>query len=491
MARDFEVLITADEAWPALERAVLDARERTTAGFRVFDMCTRLRSPEAQAVGNDWFDLLLHVLRRGVRIDLTVSDFDPVMATHLHELSWTTVRQGAALSACANAGRDQLRVRAHMHPAQAGVLPRLTFLPSVLRRKWEALQSLSEARREFSAVGLDRQLLPRMHTVSHHQKVAVIDGEWLYIGGLDLNERRYDRPDHPLPARLSWSDVQVMLRGPEASAAEEHLRTLDDVTAGRIPPPATPGLKRTLSAPRRLQLPYLSPRTLVNEIEQAHLDTFRTARHLIYIETQFMRSRRIAEELAEAAQKNSELAAVIVLPGLPEDVAFERSDSLDARFGLALKHDALDGLRAAFGPRLTLATPVRPVLAARSTSETLAGSPMIHVHNKVLMRDDDRVMIGSANLNGRSMHWDTELALEIADPERVAHARSRLMGHWWHDALPAEACALETLQAWWSRAIARNGVCRPENRQGLLVPHDAERGKEIAQPLPGVTEDIV
>ncbi|WP_323771462.1 phospholipase D family protein [Antarctobacter sp.] len=491
MADEFEVMITADEAWPVLERAVLNAQHHITAGFRIFDMSTRLRSDEARAVGKDWFDLLADAVRRGVRVDLTVSDFDPVMRTGLHEICWRTVRQGVALSEVTSAGPDRLQVRAHLHPAQAGALPWIAFLPAVLRKRWDSLRQTTPVQRRVQAVGLERNLLPRLHTVSHHQKVAAIDDDWLYIGGLDLNERRYDTPAHARPARHTWSDVQVMVRGPEARAARRHLETLREVTSGRQPPPDCPGLKRTLSAPRRVQLPYLSPRTLVSEIEDAHLYAFRTARHLIHIETQFIRSSRIAEGLAEAAQKNSALTAVMVLPGLPEDVAFDSSDSIDARFGLGLRQRAIATLRDGFGQRLTIATPVRPVLAARDTDETLAGSPLIHVHNKVLIRDDDYAMIGSANLNGRSMHWDTELALEVTATARVTKARDRLLSHWWHAPLPPEATAPETLQPWWDTEIRRNGVSLPENRKGFLVPFDPERGADLAQPLPGVTEDIV
>ncbi|KHQ51481.1 phospholipase D family protein [Mameliella alba] len=491
MAGDFEVMITADEAWPAFERAVLSARSHVVAGFRIFDLSTRLRSTEAREIGQDWFDLLAHALRRGVRIDLTVSDFDPVMATDLHELSWRTVRQGVALAEATGAGKDLLNIRAHQHSARAGMLPRLAFLPAVLRRRWERLRETTPVERRFEAVGLERSVLPNLHTVSHHQKVAVIDDEWLYVGGLDLNERRYDTPGHDRPARHTWSDVQVMLRGPEAAAARRHLESFQAVTEGRAAPPPCPGLKRTLSAPRRLQLPYLSPRTLVSEIEEAHLEAFRKARHLIHIETQFIRSSRIAEALAEAATRNRDLNAIIVMPGLPEDVAFDSSESLDARYGLALRQQAVATLRESFGDRLTIATPVRPVLAARDTCETLAGSPLIHVHNKVLIRDAASVLIGSANLNGRSMRWDTELAVEITQPERVERARERLLSHWWHEPLAPEAMSPETLYPLWQGEIRRNGLRRPENRSGFLVPFDAEEGADLAQDLPGVTEDIV
>ena len=109
----------------------------------------------------------------------------------------------------------------------------------------------------------------------------------------------------------------------------------------------------------------------------------------------------------------------------------------------------------------------------------------------MLVRDDDYALIGSANLNGRSMKWDTEVALEITRAERVSQARERLMRHWWYRPLPPEAQQPETLRGWWHKEIQRNGVVLPENRSGLLVPFDAGSGAELAQPLPGVTENMV
>jgi two-component sensor histidine kinase len=73
-----QILITASEAFPAFEREVLRARAEIWASFRIFDPSTRLRSPEARAVGETWWDLVVHTLRRGVAIHLTLADFDPV-----------------------------------------------------------------------------------------------------------------------------------------------------------------------------------------------------------------------------------------------------------------------------------------------------------------------------------------------------------------------------------------------------------------------------
>jgi phosphatidylserine/phosphatidylglycerophosphate/cardiolipin synthase-like enzyme len=495
MPRDVEALITAQQAWPAFERAVLGARQEILAGFRIFDLRTKLRSPEALAVGEDWFDLFAHVLKKGVRIKLVVSDFDPIMATPLHEMAWRTVRQGVALAEVAEPARGQLDIHCALHPAQPGILPWLAFLPAVIPKKWHAKAGMSDARLSREAVGLDDSSFPEMHTASHHQKLAVIDSETLYIGGLDLNERRYDTLTHDRPAPDTWSDVQIMLGGPSARAAardaREHLLTFESVCAGKSEPTPLPSLKRTISAPRRFQLPFLSPRTVLSEIEEAHLDAFQAARHLIYIETQFLRSSVISDALAEAAEKKPDLSLMVILPSLPEDVAFDGNQGIDARYGLSLQREATTKVARAYGKRAMLAVPVRPVMARSEGSREHKGSPVIHVHNKVLIRDDSYAMVGSANLNGRSMRWDTEVAVEITDPVRVQHIRQRLMAHWWSVPLPEVAQNPETLLSWWGPEIRRNALRLPKNRSGFLVPYDIDNKADMAQPLPGVTENMV
>lgn len=488
---EFDALITADEAWPALEREILRAQDEILMGFRIFDMRTRLRSKEARALGETWFDLLADALGRGVRIRLIVSDFDPVIATELHELTWQTKRQAAGLWEIARPAPGQLQVIADLHAARAGWLPWLGLLPVTVMKWRDRLRQIRGPRLRLQAVGLDPDRLPGLHPVSHHQKIAVIDGTVLYVGGLDLNERRWDTVRHDRPADRTWSDVQVMIRGPEAGEARQHLIEMLDVIAGRADPTPMTHLCRTLSRPRRVQFPFLSPRTVLHEIEEAHLDGFRAARHLIHIETQFLRSSIIADGLAEAGARNRDLGLVVILPLLPEDVAFDDSRALDARFGLARQAKAMDKVRDAFGPRATFASPVQPRMAARDATDVLAGSPMIYVHNKVLVIDDRLALVGSANLNGRSMHWDTETAVRIETPARVAALRAALARHWWHDPLPAEAQAAETAYGWWRGEIARNGVRQPQNRSGFLVPHDRGAMADIELDLPGVTEDLV
>lgn len=489
---DFEVFVAADGAFAAFEEAVLNARTSVVAGFRVFDMRTPLISDAARGVGETWFDLLAHVVRRGVRLDLSVSDFDPVFATELHQQAWETVKQGAALAELAQASPDQVRVRALMHPATPGTLPWLAFLPVSLRKLRGHRQGIdAQGLAELPGLSSD---LPDLHPVTHHQKLAVIDTDTLYIGGLDLNARRFDTADHNRPAEDTWSDVQLMLRNdPAVAEARAHLDSLDDVVRGRAGPPPTTHVKRTLSRDRRFKLPFLSPRTVVSEIEALHLDAFAQARHLIYLETQFMRAPRIADALAEAAQARLDLSLILILPALPETAAFARGPdlSLDTRYGMGLERDTLAVLREGFGDRATIASPVQPVMAPRDARSTLAGSPIIYVHNKVLVQDDSLAFVGSANMNGRSLRWDTEAGVALRDPARIDTLRRALFRHWWREDLSDGWRDPAQMQPLWQAQIARNGVCLPQARSGFLVPHDARLHEAQGQSLPLVTDDMV
>ncbi len=128
-----QVLVTAGEAYPELERAFLSARDEIVAGFRVFDLKTRLRSPEALAIGRTWFDLVIHTLRRGVALHLVLSDFDPVARPRLHRATWRTVRMFWAAAELAGPGA-RLRLQPSMHSAEAGLWSRLMFWPMVQSR---------------------------------------------------------------------------------------------------------------------------------------------------------------------------------------------------------------------------------------------------------------------------------------------------------------------------------------------------------------------
>ncbi|EAR52494.1 Phospholipase D/Transphosphatidylase [Oceanicola granulosus HTCC2516] len=508
---DLRILLTAAEAYPAFEERVAAAQVRITASFRIFDPFTRLRTRAGRAYGTHWFDLLAGKLREGVEIDLAIADFDPVAKPGLHRQTWASMRAFWALAEASGAC-DGLRVRANMHPARTGRLPTFLLWPHARRRirtELARLSRLPEAERQ-EALRLSPALMPLLkddgrrvrfwppvHYVpaSHHQKIAVIDDEWLYMGGLDLDERRYDSIDHERPAEETWHDVQMLVRGRVVADALRHLREFEAVTAGRQPPSQLPGpFLRTLSAPRRHGAwASLSPKTVASELFAVHIEGIASARRVIYIETQFLRDSRIAAALGRAARERPDLRVIIVLPAAPEDVAFLPRPGPDARYGEYLQARAVARLTTAFGGRLFLAAPAQPARQqrARTRRDHLDGAPIIYVHAKIAVFDNAWAVVSSANLNGRSMSWDTECGLRLDDPGIATHLLQRCLDHWSAGQGPAAtdepAHILETLRA---RAYA-DRARDPDQREGLLLPYRVAPARRFGRNLPGIPEGMV
>lgn len=506
-----EVLVTAEEAYPALERAFLQAQTEISACFRVFDLRTRLRSSEASEIGTTWFDLFIHTLNRGVSIRLVVSDFDPIAAVHLHRQAWQTQRQISAVRELA--GPDaRLEFTVALHDARSGVVPRVLFYPLVRMKiremvdKWWHMSKDERERFRLETPRLrslcrvddqDRLCFPLrlmdLHPATHHQKLAVFDRRLVYIGGLDLDERRYDTKQHRQEPNQTWHDVQVMATGPVAQAAQAHLEGFLAVVARKsAPPPSAPGFLRTLSR-RRLTAPMrLSPHMLLCEIEAAHLRAVAKVGRLIYLETQYFRHVPLARALARRARQCPELRAIVVIPAAPEEVAFSSDPGLDGRFGEHQQARALAYLKAAFGnDRLVIAAPVQPRESDSAARDALEGAPLVYVHSKVSIFDAAEAIVSSANLNGRSMRWDTEAGVHVTRSDQVADLRARVMGCW----LPKDAGApffdIETAFGAWQRMVASNSVLPPRHREGFLVDYDSDAAKAIALPLPGMPEDVV
>jgi phosphatidylserine/phosphatidylglycerophosphate/cardiolipin synthase-like enzyme len=513
---EVETFVTAAEAYPALERAFLSAEREVMAGFRVFDLKTRLRSPEALAIGATWFDLMIHTLRRGVEVRIVLSDFDPVARPRLHRATWRTVRMFWAAAEMAGPGA-RLVVIPSMHSAVAGIWPRLLFWPVVqsrlvrvagwLRRKagahrMRALREMPGVSRLLAAKdALPRPRLfslPPLYPATHHQKLAVFDGRRLYIGGLDLDERFYDTPEHHLPGHETWHDVQLMLEGPVAADARAHLAGFLDIIAGDAPPkdpaPERAGVRFVCTLSRRRlrgAWRFISPEPVVHEIETAHHAAADRAERLIYVETQYFRNRRLARHLAEEARRKPDLRMILILPAAPDDVAFEGSTGLDARLGEFLQARCLRILRRGFGRRLFVGGAAQPRRTRARGRAQLKGAPLIYIHAKVSIFDDHTAIVSSANLNGRSLRWDTEAGVALTDPQTITGLRQRLMAHWLPEGAGADFFDPDrAVQAWWALA-ARNAKLPPEKRRGFLLPYDLKSAEDFGRAFPLVPDEMV
>jgi phosphatidylserine/phosphatidylglycerophosphate/cardiolipin synthase-like enzyme len=221
----------------------------------------------------------------------------------------------------------------------------------------------------------------------------------------------------------------------------------------------------------------------------------RSARRLLYIEAQFFRSKDAARWVEEALRANPELEVIILIANVPEEIAFEgQSDNLAHRHGEHLQARALGGLLRRAGPQriglFTLAKqePVKPNEEKFEESRgTAFGSGVIHIHAKLLIADDDLCLLSSANINGRSFEWDTELGFIWSEHgDAIPEFRRKL---WWQlfgGSLPDQL----NLEGW--RDAARfNAGAEPHERKGFVLPYQLGRARRFARPYWFIPDDLV
>jgi phosphatidylserine/phosphatidylglycerophosphate/cardiolipin synthase-like enzyme len=504
-----QILLTASEAYPALEKLFLTATTEIWASFLVFDLSTELRSDAAREIGGSWFDLIVHTLKRGVSVHFVISDFDPIARSDLHQMSWRSKRM--FLAAAEMAGKDaKLDIRIETHAAETGLLPRIAVWPMVMHRLSKFLSRLNkhpEEQRDSlmrdmpglrnvtkrTASGIYRvnyASLPKLYPAVHHQKIAVFDRKTVYIGGLDLDERRFDTPDHDRPGRDTWHDVQVITSGPIAEEVQQHLEDFLDVCARRRQPAPQRLILRTLSRRRRFQLPFFGPEPVLNEILRAHEVLISMSDRLIYLESQYFRDRGLAEYLSAAARRNPRLTLILVLPGAPEEVAFQNAKGLDDRLGEYLQARALRILVRAFGNRVLIASGAQQRRTVDDGRAQLHGAPLVYIHTKVSIFDETAAIVSSANLNGRSLKWDTEAGIYMNRPAEVGELRQRVMAHWLpEDAGPGYFDVATAQQNWFRLALA-NAKRPAEQRRGLIVPYDIKAAEKFGQSLPVLPDEM-
>jgi phosphatidylserine/phosphatidylglycerophosphate/cardiolipin synthase-like enzyme len=155
-------------------------------------------------------------------------------------------------------------------------------------------------------------------------------------------------------------------------------------------------------------LPEFDGRKGVHEVEALYLEAIASAERTIYIETQYLAARRVAEALARRLHEPRGPEIVIVMPEGVEGW-LERKTMDGARVKL------LDLLwRADRYKHFGVYYPV-----------TTHGQS-IFVHAKIMVIDDKLLRVGSSNLNNRSMGFDSECDLAIeAVPGSPDYARVR------------------------------------------------------------------
>jgi phospholipase D1/2 len=487
-------LITAAEGFPALERLALNWTREFVMSFRIFDPDTRLRSDEAQALGlTNWADLLAHLAEKGITLRIVLSDFDPIFTDDLHEQAWRSARllQGSL--------KGDVHLICAPHGQKAGKLWHFLMRRGITAklREWRkrSTDDLTPVEQAILAAA------PHLRPVTIHQKFAVSDSARAVIGGLDVNERRWDDADHDRPSDETWHDVSVSVAGPFCATLRAHFTDtwnralecgapvlLGEDKAEQIVTPSPSDkirLVRTLSQPSQGPT-VLGPAPNVTEHEETLVQLFEDARDYVYIETQFFRHAPIAQALAHAAEKSLDLQLIMVMPTEPDRVLFDGDVSWNARHAQSLQISALDRLRKAFGDRLMMMSPAKSEAAPKGADGRIHGAGPIYVHSKVLLIDDAVGMVGSANLNGRSLRWDTEASILFRDEDAVRNMRERLADKWM-----GEGHGLDTTcAADWRQWAEKNADTPPDERVGFLLPYPYERNKRFARLMPLFPDDM-
>jgi phosphatidylserine/phosphatidylglycerophosphate/cardiolipin synthase-like enzyme len=281
---------------------------------------------------------------------------------------------------------------------------------------------------------------------SHHQKVVVVrhpnapERDVAFAGGIDLCHSRRDDSSHHGDRQAvqmaknygdhpPWHDVQLRLQGPVVGALDTSFRerwndparldTLSpiawiqdklrgaDLEAGKLPvqPPDPPRC-----GPHAIQVLRTYPDAHFEydfaphgerSIARAYSKALPRARRLIYLEDQYLWSKRVAHLFAQALTDYPELHLVAVVPRHPD---------VDGRLALPPnqigRHEAIEICKEASPERVHV-----------FDVENHQGTP-VYVHAKVCVVDDVWASVGSDNFNRRSWTHDSELSCAVVDDTR-------------------------------------------------------------------------
>lgn len=534
-----QALITAAAAFPALEEMVLSAEEEILLAFRIFDPDTGLRSMASQTQGLEtWGGLIRQKIDQGVKVKLLLTDFDAIAGNALHKLTWASLA-GFKTAVSGSRHEDNFSSVAALHEAEFGTVTRLLFWP-LARGKLKAVkpdksagdaqsggppQVISETpglrayfRRTLrTADGLPLWPPPRMWPATYHQKYAVIDHHHLFIGGLDFNERRFDDPDHSRPSEQTWHDVSVRSDGLVARDARQFFvqnwnrevaRYNSRLTALGAPQPDLPLPAAPMPADRQAEQEdvvspasdhvrfvvtrsrksrssfALGPRSELRQIEEAQFELFGSARDLIYIETQFLRSLPLARQLAAAGRTNRELKLIALLPAAPDDIAFDANRGADARHGEYLQARALDIINETFGDRAAFYCLVKNTAKQeRNERDAVDGRAIAYLHSKITIADGETAIVSSANLNGRSLRWDTEAGLLWRNPNRVAKFQEDIwQAHLRDGFVPAAMNNAEAAFSMW-RTAGQSGQQAGMDRPPQITEYPLDRARSFGKRM--------
>ena len=317
----------------------------------------------------------------------------------------------------------------------------------------------------------------------HHEKLVVVDEHMAFVGGVDLTDLggdRWDTARHPARGRRGWHDAGSRLRGPIVADVAEHFDLRwTELTAEQLPVVTVP----ERAGDTTIQLLRTVPERVYDRmpdgafgILEGYMRALRSARELVYLESQFFWLPEIVDLLCEKLREppSERFRIVIVLPSKANN------GEEDTRGMLAHLGDADRG-RGLF-----LAT----------TIDAMTGSTVdqLYVHAKIGIVDDRWLTIGSANLNAHSFFNDSEVNVQVNDGALARGTRLRLWSE--HLGLPEDDIAgdpTEVVDRIWipiarRESERRRSGERREHRLRELMP-SSRKIERLLGPMDAIVVD--
>lgn len=227
-----------------------------------------------------------------------------------------------------------------------------------------------------------RRLPPMLHlNLRNHRKLLIVDGRCAFLGGMNIGDHHYAKARHSATVDLHFSvEGPVVRQLEQVFTADWHYAAAEDLAlAGEDPPPSGPASCRALTD---------GPNEELEAIQLVILGALATAHRCVHIMTPyFIPTPELAGALQATALRGVEV--VLILP--------ERSNL----------------------PWLDWATRhwLRPHLQ-REIRVFWRKPPF--AHSKMFLVDDYYALVGSANLDPRSLRLNFEVMLEAYDTDLVA-----------------------------------------------------------------------
>jgi phosphatidylserine/phosphatidylglycerophosphate/cardiolipin synthase-like enzyme len=301
----------------------------------------------------------------------------------------------------------------------------------------------------------------------HHEKLVIVDGEVAFVGGIDLTSLggdRFDSSAHPMRSRLGWHDAACRLRGPAVADVEAHFASRWNGAGGeRIEARAA----TRAAGEHTLQVVRTVPEKIYDfapqgdfRILEAYTRALRSARELVYLESQFLWSPQVVDVLAGKLRRppSDDFRVLVLLPAKPNNGA----DTTRGQLGVLAAAD--DGAGR--------------FLASTISARSGGLSAPLYVHAKVGIVDDAWLTVGSANLNEHSLFNDSEMNVLACEPQLARQTRLQL----WSEHLE---CQAEDLAR--SPAHVIDELWRPIAAEQLARRSRGERPTHRLQELPGVS----